>query len=261
MQDPALNRQSHATLTGVAVSYPGADEPAVTGLSFAALAGERIGVLGPNAGGKTTLFRLLTGELPTAAGSLQLPCGRVALVPQTDRSRLDYPVSALDVALMGAVSRLPWWKRPGAADRALAREALAQVGLAEHARSTFGDLSGGQRQRVLVARALVQDAPLILLDEPFNGLDSRSAEQLSALIDKLAADGRSLLIATHDQEQTRAWDKVLCVNHRQVAFGPPAETLTMEVIEQTYGSSIVPLDGSGRGLLPAQHCDHEHEHA
>jgi len=243
----------------LAATYPGATVPAVASATFAVHGGERVSVLGPNGGGKSTLFRVLTGELALSSGALALPAGRVALVPQTERSRLDFPVSALDVALMGAVSRMPWWRRPARADRALAREALDRVGLADRAHKTFGDLSGGQRQRVLVARALVQDAPLLLLDEPFSGLDAPSAERLRTLLDDLAAEGRGLLMATHDIEQARSWDRVLCLNRVQIAFGPPASTLTEEVVERTYGGEIVTLPGGERlGILPAHHHDHDH---
>jgi ABC-type Mn2+/Zn2+ transport system ATPase subunit len=178
-------------------------------------------------------------------------------VPQTERSRLDFPVSALDVAAMGAISRLPWWRRPGRRERAQALEALDAVGLADQARATFGDLSGGQRQRVLLARALVQDARVLLLDEPFSGLDTRSGELVMGLLDDLAAEGRAVLIATHDVEQARAWDLVLCLNGVQVAFGAPAETLTLPILERTYGGAIVELPGAGgHGVLPPHHHDH-----
>lgn len=192
-------------------------------VSFEVGRGQRVGLLGPNGGGKTTLVRALTGELQPAAGEVQ--AARCAVVPQTDRSRLDFPVSALDVALMGAVSQLSWWRRPGRAHRAAARAALDRVGLAEHADATFGALSGGQRQRVLVARALVQDAPLLALDEPFAGVDAQSTEVLMALVDELAAEGRALIIATHDAEQARRWDLVLRAEGGQVAFGAPNEVL------------------------------------
>jgi ABC-type Mn2+/Zn2+ transport system ATPase subunit len=202
--------------------------PALTDVTFALHAGERVGVLGPNGGGKTTLFRVLLGELAPMAGTLRAPA-RFAVVPQTERSRLDFPVSALDVALMGSISTLPWWRR-------------------------FGDLSGGQRQRVLVARALVQDARVVLLDEPFTGLDAPSAERLEALLADLAAEGRGVMIATHDVDQAGGWDKVLCLNGRQVAFGPPEATLHRAALEATYAGEIVELpDGELRAVVPPHH--------
>jgi ABC-type Mn2+/Zn2+ transport system ATPase subunit len=241
---------------GVAVGYGG--EAVLTGVSFVVHAGQRAAVLGPNGGGKTTLFRALLGELRPLAGELQAP-ERCGVVPQTERSRLDFPVSALQVALMGSIGALPWWRRPGRSERARAREALETVGLADLADETFGDLSGGQRQRVLVARALVQDAAAMLLDEPFNGLDASSAEALEALLARLAGEGRAVLIATHDLEQAGRWDRVLCLNRRQIAYGVPAEVLTRETLEATYGGAIVELPGGeDRGLLPPHH---HHGHA
>jgi ABC-type Mn2+/Zn2+ transport system ATPase subunit len=233
--------------------------PAIEGVTFALHAGRRIGVLGPNGGGKSTVFRVLLGELAPARGTVAVN-SRCGSVPQTERSRLDYPVSALDVALMGTIGRLPWWRRPGRAERRQAIEALDRIGLAHLAGEPFGELSGGQRQRVLVARALVQDARIMLLDEPFTGLDAPSAEGLTLLIDELAAEGRGLLIATHDTDQARDWDLVMCLNRRMIAFGAPGEVLTREVLEATYGGEIVEIPDEGghpmRGLLPPHHHDH-----
>jgi ABC-type Mn2+/Zn2+ transport system ATPase subunit len=249
------------TAEDVAVGYGG--RPVLEGLTFDLEPGQRLGVLGPNGGGKSTLVRALLGELTPLAGRLEVAV-RCSVVPQTERSRLDYPVTALDVALMGSLSRLPWWRRPGRRERRSALDALAAVHLAELAARPFGELSGGQRQRVLVARALVQDAGLVLLDEPFTGVDVASAEVLAALIDSLAAEGRGVLVATHDVDQARGFDRVLCLNGRQVAFGRP-EVLTRSVLEETYGGAIVAVpegaDGQpARGILPAHHHEHGHGH-
>jgi ABC-type Mn2+/Zn2+ transport system ATPase subunit len=239
---------------GLAVGYGGG--PAVVAdVSFALEAGERLALLGPNGGGKTTILRALLGELRPLAGTLRVgaSCGSV---PQTERSRLDYPVSALEVATMGALSRLPWWRRPGRAEREGARQALGRVGLESLSEETFGELSGGQRQRVLIARALVQDARVLLMDEPFTGLDRPAAERLEELIGTLAGEGHAVVVATHDLEQARRWDTVLCVNGRQIAAGPPAQTLDREVLEATYGGAIVEIPGTGKAILPPHHHHH-----
>jgi ABC-type Mn2+/Zn2+ transport system ATPase subunit len=228
-------------------------QPAIEEVSFEVDSGRRVALLGPNGGGKTTLLRALLGELRPMRGTVELR-GRAATVAQTERSRLDFPVSALDVALMGALPRLPWWRRPGHSDRRAALGALERVGVAARAMDTFGDLSGGQRQRVLIARGLVQDAQLLLLDEPFSGLDVPAAKGLESLIAELAAEGRGIVIATHDLGQARRWDEVLCLNKRQVAFGKPEAILDREALEATYGGAIVEIPGSDHvGILPAHH--------
>jgi manganese/iron transport system ATP-binding protein/manganese/zinc/iron transport system ATP- binding protein len=233
--------------------------PVLTGADLELHAGRRVAVLGPNGGGKTTLFRALLGELTPIRGEVALH-SRIAIVAQTERSRLDFPVTALDVATMGTVGRIPWYRRPGRPERAQALEALAAVGMHDLADRSFGDLSGGQRQRVLIARALVQDARLLLLDEPFTGLDAPSADQLEHLLEDLAAQGHGLLIATHDVEQARAWDQVLCLHRRQIAFGTPEEALTRESLAATYGGAVVTIPATGeRVLLPADH-HHHHDH-
>jgi ABC-type Mn2+/Zn2+ transport system ATPase subunit len=227
--------------------------PAIEDVTFEVEAGRRVALLGPNGGGKTTLLRVLLGELRPLRGTVEVP-GRAATVPQTERSRLDFPVSAFEVALMGALPRLPWWRRPGHGDREAAHTALERVGVADRANETFGDLSGGQRQRVLIARGLVQDAQLLLLDEPFSGLDVPAARGLESLIAELAEEGRGIVIATHDLAQARLWDAVLCLNKRQIAFGPPDDVLDRHVLEETYAGAIVEIPGSDRvGILPAHH--------
>jgi len=225
-------------------------------VDFSAGAGTTVSVLGPNGGGKTTLFKGLLGELAPVRGTAAT-AGRPAYVAQTDRTRLDFPVTALDVALMGSLARGRWWLPPRRSDRALAREALERVGLADEAFTRFGQLSGGQRQRTLIARALVQDAAVLLLDEPLAGVDPASADRIEAVFAELRAEGRTLLVSTHDVESAARHDLVLCLNRRQVAFGPPAEVLVRQTLEATYGSEIVVIDdgtGSVRAIAVGHHA-------
>ncbi len=229
-----------------------AGRTAISGVDFTASAGEIVAVLGPNGGGKTTLFRALLGELPVMSGTIEAN-GSIAYVPQTERARLDYPVSALDVALMGTYAAVPWYRRLGRPERDRATQALARVGLAAEASTPFGALSGGQRQRVLIARALAQEASLLLLDEPLSGVDAPSAERVLAVLDELRGAGATVLVATHDIAQARRFDRVLCLNHAQIAYGAPAETLKPATLQTTYGAELIVLDGGEHAVVVAHH--------
>jgi manganese/iron transport system ATP-binding protein/manganese/zinc/iron transport system ATP- binding protein len=244
------------TVHGLAAGYGG--EPVLREVSFSAPAGAGVCVLGPNGGGKTTLFRVLTGELRPLAGSCEVD-GRPAYVAQTERTRLDFPVSALDVALMGSLAHGRWWLPARREDRDAAAAALERVGLGAEARTRFGELSGGQRQRVLLARALTQDAPVLLLDEPLAGVDPASAELIDALFEELRGEGRTLLVSTHDVESARGFDLVLCLNRTQVAFGPPESALDRRSLEATYGSELIVIEDEGPlRAVTVQHHDHDH---
>lgn len=228
-------------------------DPVVSRLGFDVAPGAMVAVLGPNGGGKTTLFRALLGELPRREGTVTL-AGPPAYVPQTERYRLDFPVSALDVALMGTYASLPWYRPLGPQQRRRAEAALTRVGLCEQAGERFGNLSGGQRQRVLIARALAREASVILLDEPLSGVDQPSGERILALLRALRDEGRTILVSSHDIEQARGFDAVLCLNRHQVFFGPPAG-MTAEVLRATYGGEIVVLE-SGEEAIVVQHHHH-----
>ena len=186
---------------------------------------------------------------------------------QTERTRLDFPVSAFDVALMGSLAHGRWWLPPRRPQRDAANRALERVGLAAQAGVTFGELSGGQRQRALIARALVQNArvlardpAVLLLDEPLSGVDRASAQLIDAVFNQLRAEGETLLVSSHDVESARSFDLVLCLNGRQVAFGPPAETLDRATLEETYGRELIVLDAAGpASAITIQHHAHHHE--
>ncbi|HMJ96818.1 MAG TPA: metal ABC transporter ATP-binding protein [Thermoleophilaceae bacterium] len=250
MSEPALSVEQ------LAAGYGGV--PVLEHVSLEAQPGESVCVLGPNGGGKTTLFRVLLGELEPTGGRVELS-GRPAYMAQTERTRLDFPVTALDVALMGTLVAGRWWLPPRRAERDAAAAALDRVGLADAAGVRFGELSGGQRQRALLARALVQEARVLLLDEPLSGVDPASAGLIAGVFDELRAEGRTLLVASHDVESARSFDLVLCLNRHQVAFGPPAETLTRATLEATYGHELIVLgDSAATRAVTIQHHEHGH---
>jgi ABC-type Mn2+/Zn2+ transport system ATPase subunit len=233
--------------------------PVLRDVSFEVERGQTVCVLGPNGGGKTTLFRALLGELEPASGTVRL-AGRPAYVAQTERTRLDFPVSALDVVLMGTLAAGRWWLPPRRSDRSAARAALDRVGLAGQAGVRFGELSGGQRQRALLARALVQDASVLLLDEPLSGVDPASAALIDGVFADLRAEGRTLLVASHDVESARGFDLVLCLHGRQVAFGAPQVVLDRATLEATYGHELIVLDEAGPArAVTVQHHEHGHD--
>jgi len=229
-----------------------AGRAAITGLSFAIPPGRTVAVLGPNGGGKTTLFRALLDEAPHRSGSVVLG-GPVAYVPQTERSRLDFPVSALDVVLMGTYARVPWYRRLGRAERRVAVGALERVGLEAEAGTRFGELSGGQRQRVLIARALAQQAQVMLLDEPMSGVDRPSSERILGVLGELRDEGLAIFVSTHDIDQAGRFDLVLCLNREGIAFGPPEQALSSDVLQRTYGGELIVLPGGERAVVVQHH--------
>ncbi|GIE88181.1 metal ABC transporter ATP-binding protein [Actinoplanes regularis] len=231
--------------TGVSVGYQGV--PVLTGVDLDLRAGQRLVLAGPNGAGKSTLIKSMLGLTQLLGGTatvLDRPPARArglaGYVPQTGTLDADFPVSVRQVVMMGRYRELGWWRPARAADRDAVDRALDRVGLADRARHRFGALSGGQRQRVLLARALAGEPRLLLLDEPFNGVDAVSQEAIVRVLREVSAAGTALVISTHDLAVARELADLIClINGRQWAAGPVGETLTAETLRRAYGGAAI----------------------
>lgn len=239
-------------VAGLAVSYNG--RPALEGISFAVGRGEGLAVVGPNGAGKTTLFRAIAGLLRPAAGTVRLaPQAEVAYLPQRSQVDWAFPVTVADVVMLGLVRRIGWLRPPGRQERLAVREALEQVGLEHLAGRPIGELSGGQQQRMFLARAMVQGAELLLLDESLAGLDAAAQEEILRLIRGLRERGVAVLLATHDLNLASArFDRVMLLNRQLLGLGRAEEVLTTERLRAAYGGHLR-LVQAGEGL--AVLCD------
>ncbi len=236
-------------LDDVAVRFGGTD--ALDGIGATVSAGESVALIGPNGAGKSTLLRAILGLVPLARGSIEV-LGRppqearrsVAYVPQAESLDPEFPVSVAQVVLMGRYRSIGWIRRPGRADRDAAAAALHRVGLSDRADDRFGTLSGGQRQRVLIARAVAQASRLLLLDEPFNGVDAVTQKLLLEVLGELRADGAAVVISTHDLTVAHlACSEACLLNRHQIAYGPVADTLSPPLLQQAYGARALVLAG------------------
>lgn len=216
--------------------------PALERVTVDIAPGRALALIGPNGAGKSTFLKGLLGLVPVVSGSARVLSGTrraangdIGYMPQTDEIDPDFPVSLRQVVMMGRFRALGPLRWPGRADRAAVERVLERVGLAAHAGDRFGALSGGQQQRGMLARALVSDPKLLLLDEPFNGLDRTSRDRLLATLRELRAEGVGVVVSTHDFELAReACTDVLLVNRCQIAAGPVADILTAENLRRVF---------------------------
>ena len=212
--------------------------PALSGLTLDVDGGQALALVGPNGGGKTTLMRAVVGTCSILSGRVEVNAARIGLVPQSADLDLTFPVSAAEVVTMGLIGEAGWGKGITADMRRRVSAALERVNLADRATRRFGTLSGGQRQRVLVARALVARPELVMMDEPFNGLDAPSRDIITRLIAELTEDGVGVVVSTHDLSLARDVCSRACVlASRLVALGPTNEALAPDILARAYGSS------------------------
>ena len=218
-------------------------------MSMQVAAGESVALIGPNGAGKSTFIKAVLGLVPIHGGKIEI-LGRpsvdarrhVAYVPQHDQLDPQFPITVEQVVMMGRYRTIGWFRRPTRRDRDATNDALTRVGLAERANDSFGTLSGGQRQRVLIARAIAQDAKLLLLDEPFNGVDTTTQDVLLEVMRALREAGTAVVMATHDLSVAHLACGHACVlNRHLVAFGPISEALGSDALVEAYGKQAVVL--------------------
>lgn len=255
-------------LTDVEVSYPA--RPALRNLTFSIPHGAQVAVVGPNGAGKSTLFKALVGLLPVQHGQILihgLPIGQhqdcVAYIPQREEVDWRFPVRVQDVVMMGRFGRLGWWQRPAKPDQAVVYRAMQQMGIANLAGRPIGDLSGGQQQRVFLARALAQEPHILLMDEPFNGVDAATQEATLALLDQLHSEQVTVLVSTHDLSlAANRFEFVLLLNRKMIAFGPPDQVFMPENLRSAFGQQVLFLTGQAiiDECCPPDDNHHPHTH-
>lgn len=240
---------AHLEVKNIEAGYNG--ESVLQGISFSVPAGESLAVVGPNGAGKSTLFKVLVGLLPIRAGSASVhgqPLGShidcIAYVPQREVIDWKFPVTVLDVVVMGRFGRLKWLQKPGKEDFDIAMQSLGQMGIANLAKNSISDLSGGQQQRVFLARALAQNPHILLLDEPFTGVDAGTQETTMKFLEELHKNGVTSMVSTHDLNMAASrFSKVLLINKKIIAFGEPEEVFTPENLQIGFGGQVLSMHG------------------
>ena len=238
-------------LRDLTVAYP--PRVVLRGVSADIRCAQVVGLIGPNGGGKTTLLMAILGIVPIVSGTVTLfgrPAAamrtRMTYVPQRELVDWDFPVTVREVVMMGRYPGIGWLRRLGRRDHESVDRVLERVGMQEHRGTQIGRLSGGQQQRVFIARALVQDADVLLLDEPLVGIDAATQEVILQIIEEQRRAGKIVLLATHDLASAScSCDCLCCLNGRMVSFGPLQETYTAENLAATYGGPVIMLGQPG----------------
>ncbi len=241
------------------VRYDG--QTALEDITFHLHAGERVAVVGPNGAGKSTLFKVVAGVLAPSSGEVMIsghgPRGHICIAYVPQRSQVDwhFPASVADVVMMGRIGQVGFFRWPRHSDWDSVHAALEAVDMEKLSNRQIGELSGGQQQRTFLARALAQEAELVLMDEPLNGLDTPSQDAILSLLTKLHEMKITVLVATHDLGQAASrFDRVMLLNHRLIRFGPPQEVLTGENLLLAYGGHAQLIRGNDGSTALADSC-------
>ncbi len=246
-----MNTPAHLEIRALSVAYSNNPRLALEDVSFSVPEGTRVAVVGPNGAGKSTLFKALVGLVPIERGEILIHGNAfgahkecVAYVPQREEVDWRFPVNVRDVVMMGRYGTLGWFKRPAKPDEVAVQRALEQMNIANLAHHSIGELSGGQQQRVFLARALAQEPHILLMDEPFTGVDATTQEATLQLLNQLKQQGVTLMVSTHDLNLAASrFERVLLLNRRVIAYGAPSRVFTAENLLHAFGSHAMFLDG------------------
>lgn len=231
-------------------------KPVLWNIDLAVPEGVMVGIIGPNGAGKSTLVKAVMGLLRLTSGwvkfygkRLDEKRGLVGYVPQREEVDWDFPITVRDLVLMGRYGRIGLFRRPKREDHERVMRALEKVGMSSYADRQIGNLSGGQRQRIFLARALVQESHIYLMDEPFAGVDATTEAAIVDLLVEMRQEKRTLLVVHHDLQTAREYfDYLILLNRRLVAFGPTSEVFSEELLRKTYGGHLTILSRAAEAI-------------
>ncbi len=250
-------------LQDISVLY--GSKPALDHITVSIPNGNQVAVVGPNGAGKSTLFKLLVGLVKPSSGKAQIhsrPLGGdlscVAYVPQREEVDLRFPITVEEVIMMGRYMHYGPIKKPSKVDHTSVNTAMEQLGIQKLAKNSLNELSGGQLQRVFLARAIAQDPHILLMDEPFNGVDVSTQEATFEILTQLRNKKVTVMVSTHDLNMAATkFENIMLLNHRIIAFGSPEEVMTPQNLASAFGSQVFLLGNSAMVDHCCGHEDHE----
>ena len=259
-RDPAhLPNQPILTVQGASLRY--GEIAALDTISFQLDEGDQVAVIGPNGAGKSTLFKAIAGVIPLTSGDVRIggsqPTAHICIAYIPQRSQIDwsFPATVFDVVLMGRVGRLGWFRRPKTQDRDMAHTCLDLVRLGHLAKRQIGELSGGEQQRMFIARALAQEAELMLMDEVMTGCDTPARDEIHRILDQLRQRRVTVMVSTHDLDEAAThFPSVLLLNRQLIGFGRPEEVFVPDRLKQAYGGHLRMVETKDGVMLLSDSC-------
>lgn len=257
------NSQPALHVSDLSAGYPG-DKLAIRKLNFSIERGEKVAVIGPNGAGKSTLFKAIVGLIPFTSGTISIhgkDChtshNMVGYVPQQGDIDWSFPVTVYDVVMMGRTRQIGWFRWAQKKDRQVVEALLEQLSLTYIRHRPIGALSGGQKQRVFIARALAQETDVLIMDEPFSGVDSSAEAEILKTLNMLQTQGITILMSTHDMGMASSeFDKILLIRQTVLAFGIATEVMQADKLQMAYGGAMRVFNNGQEMLMIADEHGH-----